>query len=484
MAKKVIIIGAGLAGLSAGIHLQNNGIESEIFEISGQVGGMCIAWERQGYRFDGCIHWMVGTKKGDNFYNLYREVDALAEDTEIYNSDSITAEIDGVLYEIPLRFEQFKAFLLQLAPQDEKSIEQFCTEVAVFANSSMPTGAPANPAEFFSFLKNNSGFMSLAGKYMNTSVQEYTERFESPLLKKLVFHLMPPEFSYFGLIMMLGTRMSGNAGYPMGGALGVANRMKAKYISLGGKLNMSTRVERIVVENGRVTGIVAKGKTYHCDAVVAACDAYDTLNNMLEGKFRHKQLDEMLKTSPLFDPLVLISFGLNKRFNLPYATDYECPEGLETAPGFTVNGYNLRTFEFDLSAAPEGCSSIMVMTGAPLEYWESLRKTDIEKYRAEKAALAQRVAELLDKRIPGIRESIVVTDVATPATYMRYANLYKGSWEGFVPIPKALRTNIKTSVEGVKGLVLAGQWVNAGGGLCTAVQSGKSAALKIVKNKL
>ncbi len=50
-------------------------------------GGMCTAWERGGYWFDGCIHWMVGTKTGDGFNKLYREVGALTKDTVIYNAD-------------------------------------------------------------------------------------------------------------------------------------------------------------------------------------------------------------------------------------------------------------------------------------------------------------------------------------------------------------------------------------------------------------
>ncbi|MDD3947150.1 MAG: NAD(P)-binding protein, partial [Clostridia bacterium] len=41
MDKKVIIIGAGLAGLSAGIYLQQKGVQTEIFELAGWAGGMC-----------------------------------------------------------------------------------------------------------------------------------------------------------------------------------------------------------------------------------------------------------------------------------------------------------------------------------------------------------------------------------------------------------------------------------------------------------
>ena len=77
MTKKVMIIGAGLAGLSSGIRLQELGIESEIFELAPWAGGMCTAWERGGYRFDGCIHWMVGTLPSEPMYRTYEWAGAL-----------------------------------------------------------------------------------------------------------------------------------------------------------------------------------------------------------------------------------------------------------------------------------------------------------------------------------------------------------------------------------------------------------------------
>jgi phytoene dehydrogenase-like protein len=85
MTKKVAIIGAGLAGLSAGIYLQKSGVTTEIFELAPWAGGVCTAWVRQGYRFDGCIHWMVGTKPGTSIHKLYLEVGALTPDTQIYS---------------------------------------------------------------------------------------------------------------------------------------------------------------------------------------------------------------------------------------------------------------------------------------------------------------------------------------------------------------------------------------------------------------
>ena len=58
--KKIIIIGSGIAGLSAGCYLQINGYDTEIFELHNTPGGLCTAWKRNGYTFDGCIHSLGG----------------------------------------------------------------------------------------------------------------------------------------------------------------------------------------------------------------------------------------------------------------------------------------------------------------------------------------------------------------------------------------------------------------------------------------
>jgi phytoene desaturase len=481
MDSKVIIIGAGLTGLSAGIHLQKKGIKTEIFEISGQAGGMCTAWVRKGYRFDGCIHWMVGTGPNNPINDLYREVDALVEDNVIYNSGTIKTEIDGTTYEIPLSLQEFHNFLLSLSPEDSDLIKELCRLIEIMRDTKLPIGAPSNITELISILKYSRGFISVARKYVGVSVKEYAERFKNPVLKSLIYDLMPPQYSMVGFIMMLGTRMGNNAGYPMGGAYGVISRMENKYRSLGGEIHFNSKVDEIVVENGKAVAVKSKGSVYKAAAVIAACDMYDTLKNMLGGKYKHPQLDTMLETAELFEPLVLVSFGLNRRLNLPYSQTLDCPEGITTAPDYVNKRFNIRSFEFDPAAAPENCSSVMVMLGSKLDYWQNLRKADIDEYKIKKQQLAEKVAEYINQRIPGFKDAIEVIDVATPATYMRYANLYKGSWEGFAPTPELLKINIRKNVKGVKGLYLSGQWTTMGGGICTAVASGKSAAKSVLK---
>lgn len=60
--------------------------------------------------------------------------------------------------------------------------------------------------------------------------------------------------------------------------------------------------------------------------MIAACDIYDTLHNMLGGKYPHKQLDSMLQSAKLFEPILMVSFGLDRRFGFPFSRSYEFPK--------------------------------------------------------------------------------------------------------------------------------------------------------------
>ena len=481
MSKKVIIIGAGLAGLSAGIHLQKRGLQTEIFELAAWAGGVCTAWTRKGYRFDGCIHWMVGTRPGDGFNAIYREVDALTADTPIYNAPSIQMEIGGEMLTVPMRRPEFRAFLHSISPEDAARIDELCDDVEIMATSPLQTGAPTNLAELFKFMRDGRGFITIARKYMGITVEEMLAHFQNRKLRNVILALMLPNFSAEALIMMLGTRMSDNAGYPLGGAKGVSERMEAKYRALGGQIHFLSKVDEIVIEAGRAAGIRSNGTLHPADAVVAACDAYDTLKRMLGGKYPHPQLDEMLASAPLFDPLALVSFGLTRRFDIPFSRRYECPEGIRTSPDEVQRSFLIRSFDFDPSAAPQGGSSVMVSIKAPLDYWQDLRSRDAHGYKLQKQQLASAVADAIEQRIPGFKAAIDEIDVATPASYVHLANLYKASFEGFQPTPKALKTNFRKTIPGVRNLVLCGQWVMGGGGICAVIADGKQTARMVAK---
>lgn len=424
---------------------------------------------------------MVGTRKGDPVNDLYREVGALTETTEIYNTGSVGIEVEGVLYTVPLELHKFRAFLLTLSDRDASVIDVFCREIDMMRQSKLMAGSPSGVAGMLYMLKNCRGFIKLSRRYRRKTVGEVVKLFKSDIIREILLSLIPGAYSAIALFLMLGTRMSGNAGYPMGGASELVRRMEEKYKTLGGTIHFNAKVDEILVIGGKALGIRSKGIAYQSDGVVAACDAFNTLKKMLRNRYIHPQLDAMLDGAPLFDPLAIVSFGLDRKLDIPFSTDCQYPEGFEAAPGVMQHAFHLRCFDFDASAAPKDGSSVMAIFNAPLEYWMRLRHQNPAGYKIQKEHLAERVAAMLEMRYPGFKDAIAVVDVATPATYVRLTHVYKGSFEGFAPTPSALRTKIRKTVPGLKCFCICGQWTAAGGGLCTAVADGKKAAAIIKK---
>jgi phytoene dehydrogenase-like protein len=112
----IIIIGAGIAGLAAGCYAQMNGYRSQIFEMHHLSGGLCTAWQRQGYVFDGCLHYLFGSGAGQPFYQLWQELRAIQDRQFVHHSEFMrVVEPRGktlVVYSHPDRLEQHLKQLL------------------------------------------------------------------------------------------------------------------------------------------------------------------------------------------------------------------------------------------------------------------------------------------------------------------------------------------------------------------------------------
>ena len=79
MDKSIIIIGGGIAGLSAGCYGQMNGYRTQIFEMdNARPGGLCTSWKRKGYTMDGCIHMLTGSRTG-MFHRFFEELGAVQD---------------------------------------------------------------------------------------------------------------------------------------------------------------------------------------------------------------------------------------------------------------------------------------------------------------------------------------------------------------------------------------------------------------------
>jgi phytoene dehydrogenase-like protein len=141
--------------------------------------------------------------------------------------------------------------------------------------------------------------------------------------------------------------------------------------------------------------------------------------------------------------------------------------------GGIENSYiGLRHFGYDSTLNPSGKSTVTVMLYADFDWWKSKYK-DNAVYIQEKERLATEVKNVVETNYPETRGKIDVIDVATPMTYVRYCNAWRGAWMSWAPTPKSKIRYIPGSLPGLDGFQLTGQWTMPPGGLPVAVVTGR-----------
>ena len=122
---KVIIIGGGIAGLSCGCYLQMNGIQTEILEASLLPGGLCTAWHRGPYVFDGCLRWLIGTQPPSAFHQIWTELGAIAGRKVLANDEILRVEdANGKTLVVPADLDKLAREFKRIAPEDSVLIDK------------------------------------------------------------------------------------------------------------------------------------------------------------------------------------------------------------------------------------------------------------------------------------------------------------------------------------------------------------------------
>ena len=123
--KKVIIIGGGIAGLSCGCYLQMNGIQTEILEASLLPGGLCTAWHRGPYVFDGCLRWLMGAHPPSAFHQVWPELGAIAGRKVFIHDEILRIEgADGKSLSVPADLDKLAREFKRIAPEDGDLIDR------------------------------------------------------------------------------------------------------------------------------------------------------------------------------------------------------------------------------------------------------------------------------------------------------------------------------------------------------------------------
>lgn len=492
MEKKIVVIGAGIAGLSAGCYARMNGYNVDVFESHTLPGGLCTSWKRGEYIIDGCLHWLTGSKPADSFYQLWNELGAI-KDRKFHDHEEFYrfTGTDGRTVIIYSDADRLRKHLKELSPGDSEHIDILYRLIRKFAKFNSPQGKPYELFGFFDILKmvlTMAPYMKDFNYCKSTSIDEFASRFKDPILRE-VFPLIlgDGDNAMVSLVFTLSLLHNKAGGYPMGGSLEFSKAIEKRLLDLGGKIYYRNRVQKIITKDGAACGIILEnGQEVAADYVISCADLKTTMEKFLDGKFIQPQYDEMFANEKLFHSSVQVSYGVN--MNLSAGPDCVGDYRKLTEPLLVGNErhewFGIRKLSFDRSLAPEGKNVVECFFMVDdFEYWEKLY-ADRTAYKAEKERIAKCVALELEKIYPGFISNIEMTDVLSPMTYLRYTGNYKGTYMTWIMTPSFMKKHqmIKKSLPGLENFWLSGMWVMSPGGVPSGAKTSRDIIQIICKN--
>ncbi len=480
----MIVIGAGIAGLSTACYARMNGYQVQVFERHDKPGGSCTSWNRKGYTFDHCIHNLSGTSTDSGVRYIWDELGGL-RGTEVIAFNEIVQLEDqkGHRVDIVADPDALEAEMSRAAPSDTWLIHQYATAARKLKGFDVMTFIVGGGR--LSMLKMLPKF-GLVRKWGPVTAAKYSDEFQDEFLRRsfrFVQYGMPstPMLVHIG---MLANVSGGDAGFPVGGSMALSRNIERRLVELGGNVRYRSPVEKVLTEDAKAIGVrLADGTEHLADIVVSAADGHNTIYGMLDGKHTSERIgsyyNEWVTDEQDFG--LELFYGVARNLDAePHALCILLDEPLDVE-GRKAEKLDVEIFSSRMGVVPQGKATIKVVFASSYDHWKKLRERGKDAYDAEKANISAAVLAQLERRFPGMTEQVEASDVVTPLTAERYLGAYRGlqAWPARVSMKELLKEGISPTLPGLRDFYMVGQYAQGMIGLITVAAGGRKIVRRI-----
>ncbi|MCK6146679.1 phytoene desaturase family protein [Enterococcus hirae] len=492
--KKIIVIGAGVAGLSAAVRLQKLGYEVTLYEKDRQVGGKMNQIKTAGFTFDlGPTIVMMP--------EIYREVfEFCGKDPDDYIP---MKKVDPMLKlyfnkEEPIEFSndliELTKTLENISPEDTQGYFAFLADIYQRYTIAKEAFITKSFRGFWDFYNPKSLWAGIRLRTFSdayTSISKFVK--DDRLRKSLAFQTLyigvsPYQGpSLYTIIPMI--ELFYGVYFIEGGMYTLATSLARLFEELGGKIVYETSVDEILIDNKIAKGIRIGKEQVMADAIICGADFPYAMKELIpderkRGKYTNKKIAKFEYSCSCF----LMYLGLDKKYpeehlhSIYFAEDFKqnvddlFERGkLPDDPSF----YLYRPSLMDDSLAPEGQEGLYVLVPVPeLSKYEKWTEQTMQAYR-------QKIIRLLKEKtiFKDIDEHIVSETLITPKDFSERFNAYNGATFGLKPTLKQsnyYRPHNKFSA--AENLYFCGSSTHPGAGVPIVMQSAKLAVEELLRD--
>jgi prolycopene isomerase len=484
-----IVVGAGLGGLTAAAILARSGLGVLVVERHDRVGGYAHSFRRGSYLFDSAVHLVGGCEPvafegGGLLHRLLSSLGVQSRCRFQRIEPSYAAVYPDARVEAPSDLEEFVRVHTAACPAEAKGLRQVLQECLNVRQETRRAESLQSPLDL---MKTPGRFPTLLRYRRATLGEVLDDHLDSPRLKAHVGSLwpyvgLPPSrvsFLYFASMLM--SYLADGAYYCVGSFQRLAEALASAVETSGGEVLLRSSVRRIVVEDGRASGVVLEnGQRIAAPVVVSNADLRQTVEELtgrecFPARYTAR-LGRMANSLSAFVVYLAARLELDptrachETFLYPdWSHDDAYRSSLAGEPSWLSVTIPTLT---DASLAPSGEHLVTLTTLVAYD--------PPGRWRADKQRLAERLLDRAGLHLPGLREGLCFLEAGTPRTLERYTRASGGAAYGFELSPRQVgpgRPGIRTPVD---GLWLAGHWTQPGGGVYGVVSSGIQVARSVL----
>lgn len=485
-----VIIGAGVAGLTAGLILSREGKKVLILEKQSQAGGFAAGFHRKGFTFEAALHCVDSLGKDGDIGKFLADsgLDAKLEFLEtgdfsriVYPEHDLIADADpGHLI----------AYLKHAFPREAGNLTRFFRNLDTFYGQFDAYCASSLPAWLDAALT-RLRYPVLADLSRITTQQLLERSIKDPRLCAILsdiwrFAGLPPArlSALYFLLLFRGYYYMPTA-YIKGGFNRLISVIIKEIQRNGSEVRFKQEAVGIITKKGRATAVAtADGEIIEAGVVISNANALDTLcvfpdDEKVKNAYRLR-LSPLEKSVSGFQVYLGLdvpagTLGMSHRL-ISVNTSYDHKDDFAS---ILSGDYALRSFQLtdhaslDPSLVPQGKGSLVIMCLDAYANWQGLGK---DAYQAKKQAVARQLIGRAQQFLPRLPEHIEVMEIATPRTMERFVGSPEGAMYGFAQTPQQAGSNRLGQKTAVRGLFLAGAWTRPGAGVHGCFVSGMDAA--------
>lgn len=488
---RAVVIGAGFGGLAAAIRLQASGVSTLLLEKREKPGGRAFVFEDQGFTFDAGPTVITAPHVLTELFEL------AGKKIEDYVELIPVAPFYRLCWEGGRRFdysnddESLFAQIRALEPSDVEGYQRFLEYSKQVFDAGYTNLVHVPFLKFWDMIEVAPELLRLkAYRSVYATVSDYVK---NPYLRQaLSFHSLLiggnpfKASSIYTLIHCLERKWG--VFFPKGGTHALVRALVRLFQDLGGKIELSTPVDRITTERGKVNGVLtAAGRQIGTDLVVSNGDVHHTYHRLLRDEPRAKWMRWYTGRARYSMSLFLIYFGTDKTYpELAHHSILFGPRYGELLADIFDRGVLADDFSLYLHApcrtdptlAPAGCDAFYALSPVP-----HLGKGTID-WKTEGPRYADKILSYLEREhLPGLSRHLVTKRIFTPLDFESELLSHQGSAFSLEPtLAQSAYFRIHNRDPRLSGLYFVGAGTHPGAGVPGVINSAKATVSVILED--